>query len=99
MKKRSLIFLFLFFIILFFQSTSKIQINATTYIDPDSEFRAVWITPITGDIGGYSSVESYKAEINNILDIMEYYNLNVMIFHVRTHNNALYNSSLNPVAS
>lgn len=99
MRKRSLIFLFIFFIILFFQSTAKIKINATTYIDPDSEFRAVWITPITGDIGGYSSVESYKTEINNILDIMEYYNLNVMIFHVRTHNNALYNSSLNPVAS
>ena len=70
-----------------------------TYIDPDSEFRAVWLSPIVGDFSSYSSEASFKTEMNNIFTVMEYYKLNAMIYHVRTHNNALYKSILNPVAS
>ena len=37
-----------------------------TYIDPDSEFRAVWLSPIVGDFSSYSSEASFKTEMNNI---------------------------------
>jgi len=70
-----------------------------TYDLQASEFRAVWVTTLTGDIAAYSSETQYKAEMNKVFEVMEYYNLNAMIFHIRTHNNALYNSDLNPVAS
>ena len=69
------------------------------YVNPDTEFRAAWITTLVGDVNPYSSEESFKTEMTNVLDMMDYYNLNAMIFHIRTHNNALYNSNLNPIAS
>lgn len=68
-------------------------------INEKGELRAVWITPITGDINSYSSENAFKNEMNNVLDVVEYYNLNTIFFHVRTHNNALYSSKLNPKAS
>ena len=37
--------------------------------------------------------------MTNTLDIMEFYGLNALIFHVRTHNNALYPSKINPKAT
>ena len=33
-----------------------------------------------------------------ILDTLKMYNMNVLIYHVRTHNDALYKSELNPVS-
>lgn len=33
------------------------------------------------------------------LDDMDKMGMNAIVFHVRTHNNALYQSSLNPLAS
>ncbi|MGD9604713.1 MAG: family 10 glycosylhydrolase [Bacilli bacterium] len=71
----------------------------TKPIKSDTDFRAVWVTTLTGDIASYSNVTQYQAEINKVFAVMEYYNMNVMVFHIRTHNNALYKSSLNPVAS
>ena len=37
--------------------------------------------------------------MNNVLDDMDKMGMNAIVFHVRTHNNALYQSSLNPLAS
>ncbi len=71
----------------------------TEYQEQETDFRAVWVTHLTGDFPAYQSVTQYKNEIQKVLDTMEYFNMNVMIFHVRTHNNALYKSELNPVAS
>ncbi|MGD9886692.1 MAG: family 10 glycosylhydrolase [Bacilli bacterium] len=68
-------------------------------INQDRDFRAVWVTTLTGDIASYSNATQYQSEINKVFAVMEYYNMNVMVFHIRTHNNALYKSSLNPVAS
>ena len=63
-----------------------------------TEFRGAWVTPFVGDMSGYSSESQWKAEVAEVLKIFKHYNLNAMIFHVRTHNNALYKSKLNPVA-
>ena len=76
----------------------QVQIPDTYQLE-DSDFRAVWITHITNDIPTYSSEAQYKSEMESVFEVMEYYNLNAMIFHVRSHNNAYYKSSLNPVAS
>ena len=65
----------------------------------DNDFRGVWISHLVADFPSYTSVNQYKTEVNRVLETMEYFNLNAMIFHVRTHNNALYKSDLNPVAS
>ena len=78
----------------------RVTVKAS-YVDPDSEFRAVWVTPWGGDsaLVSYTSEAKFKANMNYILNIMEEYNMNVMIYHIRTHNNALYNSDINPLSS
>ncbi|HHW79727.1 MAG TPA: family 10 glycosylhydrolase [Acholeplasmataceae bacterium] len=69
------------------------------YNHEDGELRGVWMTPITGDLKAYESEASFKSEMNGIFDILEYYNMNAIFYHVRHHNNALYKSELNPVSS
>ena len=63
------------------------------------EFRGVWVSPLTGDIGNYVNKESYQSQMINVLKTMERYNLNVMIFHVRIMNDALYESKYNSWSS
>ncbi|WIF88747.1 family 10 glycosylhydrolase [Acholeplasma laidlawii] len=63
------------------------------------EFRATWITHFIGSMPAYSTEQNFKSEVNSILNNMEANNLNVAIVHLRTHNNALYKSEINPVAS
>ena len=63
------------------------------------EFRATWISHLIGSMSHYTSEQNFKNEVNSILNNMETNNLNVAIVHLITHNNALYNSELNPKAS
>jgi len=69
------------------------------YVEKETDFRAVWISHLVSDFPSYQSESQYKQEVQKVFDVLEYYNINAMIFHIRTHNNALYKSSLNPVAS
>ncbi|HBP26116.1 MAG TPA: hypothetical protein DD618_04115 [Acholeplasmatales bacterium] len=69
------------------------------YVDQATDFRAVWVSPLVGDIAPYASEAQYKEQIFSIFETMEYFNMNALIFHVRMNNDALYPSLLNPVAS
>lgn len=71
----------------------------TEFTFQEKEFRGVWISNFAGDMSNYTTEAKFKSDITEILDILEYYNYNAVIFHIRTHNNALYKSSLNPKAS
>ena len=73
--------------------------SSSIYRGKVQEVRAVWVSHFAGDVHTYSDEASYKQEITNILNNMEKMGFNTMIFHVRTHNNALYKSELNPLAS
>ena len=83
-----------------FQPTVKPVVDAaTTYEGKTQELRAVWVSHFAGDVHAYQDEASYKEEILGILNNMEVMGFNTIIFHVRTHNNALYKSELNPLAS
>lgn len=69
------------------------------YNYPTSQLRACWVSTFAGDVPSYQSETQYKSAMNTVLDNMEQWGMNAMIYHVRTHNNALYNSTLNPKAS
>ena len=62
----------------------------------DQYFRGAWVTPLAGSIPSFSTEAKYKAEIQEMLDVLEYYNCNAVIFHIRIMNDALYPSELNP---
>ena len=63
------------------------------------EARAVWVSALVCDISKFSSKSQYQGEIERILDNMEKLNLNIMIFHIRIYNDALYESKYNSWSS
>ena len=67
----------------------------------DTYLRGCWVTPLAGCLPSCSdsSITKYKNEINEMFEMMEYYNLNCLIFHIRIMNDALYPSELNPKSS
>ena len=71
----------------------------TTYNLKGQEFRGCWASPLTGDIGAFSSPEGYKAQIIDILETMERFNLNALLLHVRIKNDACYKSEMNAWSS
>lgn len=72
----------------------------TTYTKQATEFRGVWVSPYAGDVTGYTTTQSvWQNELLSVLDNMEKLNLNVIIFHLRTHNDALYDTDLAPKSS
>ena len=86
-------------------SAAEVENNMLEY-DVNTYFRGVWVTPKdSGNIGNIKptstktkeqKIEAYKAEVLRILDIMEWYNLNALIFHIRVDNDAIYYSDMNP---
>ncbi len=66
-------------------------------VKDERELKAVWVSSVVSDVM-LNGESTFKNSMNNVLDIMEYYGMNALIFHVRTHNNALYPSSINPKA-
>ena len=78
-----------------YRNTSTQVLIPTEYTIQDNEFRGVWVSPLVNDIGSYLNDISFKNELLSVLDQMEYFNLNAIVFHVRIMNDALYNSDLN----
>lgn len=83
---------------IFYDNGENVMIN-TEYVNKGTEFRAVWVSPLTGDISGFTSEQQYKSQIINVLEMMEEYNLNVMLFHIRLMNDAMYESEYNSWSS
>lgn len=78
-----------------YRNTSTQMEMPAEYIEPDSSFRAVWVSNVVNDISTYSSESQYKSEMMRVFDTMEYYNMNAIVFHIRTHHDAMYKSNLN----
>ncbi len=82
-----------------YRSTSIEVKMPSTYIPQNSDFRAVWISPLVGDLTSFGSVSQFKKQMFVVFDTLEFFNMNAMIFHMRMNNDAMYKSSLNPLAS
>ncbi len=74
----------------------EVVLNAQTL--DERELKAVWVTPLVGDVS-VNGESTFRTNMTEVLNIMDSYGLNALIFHVRTHNNALYPSSINPKAT
>lgn len=98
--KKLLLNLITFILIFTFVFNHTKQIKANTVGETSNtlkqEFRAAWISYYTGDIR-FTSIKDYKNSIDKILDTLEYYNMNAMIFHVRANHDAWYNSKINRI--
>ena len=79
-----------------YRNSSETVLRLTEYTYPTQDFRGVWISNFVGDIASYTSEAQFKAEVKSVLDIIEEFGLNAMVFHIRMHNDAMYDSALNP---
>lgn len=82
-----------------YRNSSEKVYGLDQYDYPTAEYRAVWVSTFVGDIPSYTTEAKFKSDANTILDNMVNMGMNAIVFHVRTHNNALYNSDLNPIAT
>ena len=83
----------------YWNTNVKVEIP-TVYEQKAEEFRGIWVSPFAGDISGFTqSEESWRDQLLSVLDTMEKHNLNALVFHLRTHNDALYNTRLAPKSS
>ena len=69
------------------------------YIEKEEELRACWVSSFTNSFEPSTNEEEMKKELTSVLDFMESYNMNCMIFHIRTHNNAFCKTELAPISS
>ena len=69
-------------------------------VESEQEFRGVWVSPWGGDqsLIEFETQEEFIKRMTYILDTLKMYNMNAIIYHVRTHNDALYKSKINPVS-
>ena len=63
------------------------------------EFRGVWVSFFAGDLSSYSNDEQMKNQLLDILYTMDEFNMNAIMFHIRTHNDAMYPTDLAPQSS
>jgi len=91
-----LLFLFTIFSVAFLNVKEVSASKQNNYNSRTQEIRAVWVSHFAGDLSAYTNESSYKNQITTILNNMESWGMNTLVFHVRTHNNALYKSTLNP---
>ena len=94
------LFSFKFITFIFLISMSKSIIEFQDSKGSSQEFRGVWVSPWGGDsdLVPFVTIEQFKENMTYILDTLKMYNMNSIIYHVRTHNDALYQSKLNPIS-
>ena len=66
------------------------------YEEKASEFRGTWVSFYAGDINSYSSDQNIKGQLLQVLDTLCHYNMNAIVFHIRTHNDAMYETDMAP---
>lgn len=82
-----------------YRNSSQPVMIPTSYQAPERQFRGVWVSQYAGDVKAYTTKESFQAELLSVLDIMEKYRLNTIIYHLRIMNDALYKTNLSPKSS
>lgn len=79
-----------------YRNSSESVMKLSEYNYPTQYLRAAWVSLFVSSMPKYTSEQKWKDDYCDVLDTLEEYGLNCIVFHVRTHNNALYNSKLNP---
>ena len=69
----------------------------TQFNEREEYFRGAWVTSLCDDFKPVPDKEQMKANLLNVLSYFEKMNLNAIIFHVRTNNNAFYKTKYAPI--
>lgn len=78
---------------------ANVSCSNSSYKEKTQEMRAVWLTPLKDpDFYNFTTPEAFKTKIDSVMQVMNRLHLNTLIYHVRTHNDAMYKSEANPVS-
>ena len=80
------------------KSTDVVQIPSE-YKQKDEQLRAAWVSSFAGDFSPSTNKAKMQETLTGILDVLEYFNMNCIIFHIRTHNQAFYKTTKTYIAS
>ena len=80
----------------FRNSDENVMINES-YKETNPYFRAAWVSLIVSDFEATPNEEQMKKNLLKVLSYLEMFNMNAIIFHVRTNNNAYYKTLLAPI--
>ena len=69
------------------------------YVQPKEQLRATWVTSFASTFSPSPVEATMKYNLTEVLNLLEEYNMNCMIFHIRTTNNAFYPTDLAPISS
>ncbi|HHU55122.1 MAG TPA: family 10 glycosylhydrolase [Acholeplasmataceae bacterium] len=81
-----------------YRDGSQIYIPAN-YEEKSVDFRGMWVSHLTGDIASFTGKQQAMNQINDVLNTLESWNMNAIVYHVRIHNDALYDTDLSPKRS
>ena len=84
---------------IYYKGTSTAVQIPTFYEEKETEFRGSWVSFFAGDLATFTTKEQMMSQLNDVLDHFEYFNMNTIVFHIRTHNDALYPTDLAPMSS
>ncbi len=80
--------------ICYYNTNKQIEIPNTFNLKP---FRGMWVSNVANiDLPILEDEQSYKEKINRMLEVAKTFNINAILFQVRTTNDAFYESKLNP---
>jgi len=82
-----------------YRKTSTVVQIPTDYVQKSTQFRGVWVSSYAGDFDPSTDKDTMKKNLTEVLDICEYYNLNAVVFHIRTHNQAFYRTKMTYISS
>ena len=82
-----------------YRGSSTAVVIPTDYIQPAEQLRATWVSSYASTFSPSPIEANMKANLTEVLDLLESYNMNCMIFHIRTTNNAFYKTDLAPIDS
>lgn len=79
-------------------STTVVQIPIT-YESKVNEFRGAWVSCYVGDYSASTNKTTMMNNLTAVLDLLESYNMNAIVFHIRIMNDACYDTDLAPIRS
>lgn len=82
-----------------YREKEEVVLMPTSYNEKEEYFRGAWVTSICDDFKPTPDKEQMKANLLDVLSYFEKMNMNAIVYHVRTFNNAYYRTKLAPIDS
>lgn len=82
-----------------YRNSSTRVMMPDTYTQKQAEFRGMWVTNLVENISRGANKEDTITKLTAVLDQLEAWNMNAIVYHIRMMNDAAYDTNLSPKSS